>query len=40
MLNTHHNIAFYLNLMSGMREAIRQDRLGEFRNSFYAAQKQ
>jgi queuine tRNA-ribosyltransferase len=39
MLNTHHNIAYYLNLMAGMREAISQDRLGEFRNSFYAAQQ-
>lgn len=35
MLNTHHNIAWYLNLMARMREAIRQDRFEAFRKEFY-----
>ncbi|MBN1140258.1 MAG: tRNA guanosine(34) transglycosylase Tgt [Deltaproteobacteria bacterium] len=35
VLNTHHNLHYYLGLMAAMREAISQDRFGEFRNDFY-----
>lgn len=38
MLNTHHNIAWYLNLMSQIREAIRQDQFEAFRKEFYHQQ--
>lgn len=38
MLNTHHNIAYYLDLMSRMREAIRENRLEQFRRDYYAQQ--
>ncbi len=30
-LNSLHNVAFYLNLMKGIREAIEQDRFAEFK---------
>lgn len=36
VLNTHHNLHYYLNLMAGAREAIEQERFGEFRREFYA----
>jgi queuine tRNA-ribosyltransferase len=36
-LNTYHNLHYYLRLMEGIRQAIRQDRLLEFRNAFYQA---
>ena len=39
MLNTHHNIAWYLNLMQSLREAITQGRLSEFRQAFYHSQQ-
>jgi queuine tRNA-ribosyltransferase len=39
MLNTHHNIAWYLNLMARMREAIKQDRFEAFRKEFYHQQR-
>ncbi|SKA18103.1 tRNA-guanine transglycosylase [Trichlorobacter thiogenes] len=39
MLNTHHNIAWYLNLMARMREAITQDRFEAFRKEFYHQQQ-
>lgn len=39
MLNTHHNIAWYLNLMARMREAITQDRFEAFRKEFYHHQQ-
>jgi queuine tRNA-ribosyltransferase len=39
ILNTHHNIAYYLGLMSRMREAIRSDRFAAFRRDFYAHQQ-
>lgn len=35
MLNTHHNIAWYLQLMRSMREAIQENRFTAFRESFY-----
>lgn len=38
MLNTHHNIAWYLSLMGRMREAIRQDQFEAFRKEFYHQQ--
>jgi len=38
MLNTHHNIAWYLGLMARMREAIKQDRFEVFRKEFYQQQ--
>lgn len=34
-LNTLHNLHYYLRLMEGIREAIRKDRLLEFRKAFY-----
>ncbi len=36
-LNTLHNIAFYLNLMSDIRKAIEEDRFDEFKSSFLAS---
>ncbi|MDK9719220.1 MAG: tRNA guanosine(34) transglycosylase Tgt [Trichlorobacter sp.] len=39
MLNTHHNIAWYLNLMAGMREAITHDKFEAFRKEFYHHQQ-
>ncbi|MBI5182651.1 MAG: tRNA guanosine(34) transglycosylase Tgt [Nitrospirae bacterium] len=33
--NTIHNIYYYLNLMKNIREAIKEDRLLEFRKEFY-----
>ncbi len=39
MLNTHHNIAWYLNLMAQMRAAISQDRFEAFRKEFYQQQQ-
>lgn len=38
MLNTHHNIAWYLSLMGRIREAIRQDQFEAFRKEFYHQQ--
>lgn len=38
MLNTHHNIAWYLNLMAGMRQAIKENRFESFRKEFYMKQ--
>jgi len=38
ILNTHHNIAWYLNLMARMREAIKQDQFEAFRKDFYHQQ--
>lgn len=34
-LTTYHNLHFLLNLMEQVREAIRQDRLGDFREEFF-----
>lgn len=39
-LNTLHNLHYYLRLMEGIREAIRQDRLLEFRKAFYEARSE
>jgi queuine tRNA-ribosyltransferase len=39
ILNTHHNIAYYLGLMSRMRTAIRSSRFDQFRRDFYAHQQ-
>lgn len=33
-LNTHHNVAFYLNLMKDIRKAIEEDRFAEFKDGF------
>lgn len=33
-LNTYHNVAFYLNLMKQIREAIENDKFTEFRKNF------
>jgi tRNA-guanine transglycosylase, queuosine-34-forming len=35
-LTTYHNLAFLLNLMAEIRQAIREDRLLDFRDAFYA----
>src|SRR5258708_6211728 len=34
-LNTIHNLRFYQNLMSGLREAIEKSKLDDFINAFY-----
>jgi queuine tRNA-ribosyltransferase len=39
-LNTIHNLRYYQNLMSGLREAIADGRLDEFTEEFYAKQAQ
>ncbi len=36
LLNTHHNLHYYLRLMEQARGAIAQGRFGEFRREFYA----
>ncbi len=36
-LTTWHNLRFLLNLMKNVREAICEDRLGDFRNKFFSA---
>ncbi|MDF2653770.1 MAG: tRNA guanosine(34) transglycosylase Tgt, partial [Bacillota bacterium] len=35
MLLTNHNLHFLINLMSGMRKAIEEDRFLEFKSEFY-----
>jgi queuine tRNA-ribosyltransferase len=35
-LNTIHNLYYYAQLMSGIRQALREERLGEFCHNFYA----
>ena len=37
-LNTIHNLYYYTNLMAGVRQAIKENRLTEFRKSFYENQ--
>ncbi|MCG8611680.1 MAG: tRNA-guanine transglycosylase, partial [Pseudomonadales bacterium] len=37
-LNTIHNLRFYQNLMSGLRQAIEQGKLSGFVDDFYAKQ--
>ena len=34
-LTTYHNLYFLLNLMKQVRQAIREDRLGDFRDEFF-----
>ncbi|WKA60030.1 tRNA guanosine(34) transglycosylase Tgt [Planococcus shenhongbingii] len=36
-LTSYHNLRFLLNLMSQVRQAIREDRLGDFREEFFEA---
>jgi queuine tRNA-ribosyltransferase len=33
-LNTIHNLHYYMGLMAGIREAIREDRFEAFRETF------
>jgi len=35
-LNTIHNLHYYVGLMAGIRQALEEDRLAEFRQAFYA----
>ena len=35
VLNTHHNLHYYLNLMREIREAVRRGKYSEFRQEFY-----
>lgn len=35
VLNTHHNLSYYLNLMASARKAIENKAFGLFRNEFY-----
>ena len=37
MLNTRHNLHYYIDLMAQARNAIEQDRFGAFRKEFYQA---
>ncbi|MCP4682342.1 MAG: tRNA guanosine(34) transglycosylase Tgt [Desulfobacterales bacterium] len=39
-LNTIHNLYYYSSLMSDMRQAIREDRMDSFRQTFYENQKE
>lgn len=39
-LNTIHNLRYYQNLMSGLRQAIEQGKLTDFVDSFYAKRGQ
>jgi queuine tRNA-ribosyltransferase len=39
-LNTIHNLRYYQNLMSGMRDAIENDCLDQFVDDFYQQQGQ
>jgi tRNA-guanine family transglycosylase len=36
ILTSLHNLAFYFNLMKGIREAIKQRQLARFSNDFLA----
>ena len=38
MLLSWHNIRYYERLMQGLREAIKNDKLNEFAEEFYANQ--
>jgi len=35
VLNTHHNLHYYLSLMSGIRRALDEGTFGEYRSEFY-----
>jgi len=35
VLNTHHNLHYYLSLMQGVRDALDRGRFGEFKKDFY-----
>lgn len=37
-LNTIHNLHYYIHLMAGIRQAIEEDRFGQFRKDFYSRQ--
>ena len=39
-LNTIHNLAYYQQLMAGMRDAIRQQALDDWIRDFYARRSQ
>ena len=39
-LNTIHNLHYFVNLMAGMRRAIREDRFEAFRKEFYDMREQ
>ncbi|HFB83256.1 MAG TPA: tRNA-guanine transglycosylase, partial [Thermodesulfatator sp.] len=39
-LNTIHNLHFYLELMRQIRQAIKEDRLGELRDRFISKGKE
>ena len=39
-LNTVHNLHYYAQLMSGIRQAIREDRLAEFNHDFYTEREE
>ena len=36
-LTSYHNLQFLLNLMEQVRQAIREDRLGDFSEEFFEA---
>ena len=40
VLNTHHNLHYYLQLLTEARRAIENNRFGEFRRAFYAARSE
>ena len=36
---TIHNLHYYMNLMTGMRNAIMENKFGDFRKEFYQLRK-
>ncbi|MCK5724169.1 MAG: hypothetical protein KAI84_16680 [Gammaproteobacteria bacterium] len=38
-LNTIHNLYYYCHLMSGIRQALREERFTNYRNKFYELQR-
>jgi queuine tRNA-ribosyltransferase len=39
-LNTWHNLHYFMELMRDIRQAVADDRFGEFRNNFYQQRKE
>ncbi|MFW5905983.1 MAG: hypothetical protein ACOCTJ_00240 [Desulfobia sp.] len=40
VLNTVHNIHYFISLMGGIRQAIQEDRFEDFRRQFYDRRNQ
>jgi len=39
VLNTHHNLYYYQQLMAGIRRSIEEGTFSEFRNNFYTSRE-